>query len=187
MSENDKRPDDPGAPWPDDEAPPSEAERLAAEQFRESLEADAAPAEPELRELHAAAGMLRASVREEHLSPAERDRLVREALSDALLADARPSSRLRRLGPVLALAASVLLLIGSLLIAGGGPLRAPRSRPGPAPRELSRSRPSNDLLGGPIEDRAGAARRLDLVFADRLAGYRARLLAAGGTRPGEVP
>ncbi len=52
---------------------------------------------------------------------------------------------------------------------------------------LMRSRPSDDLLGHPIRDRgAGASRRLDKVFASRLAGLRAlrgaRWARLGGAR-----
>ncbi len=186
MNDNDKRSSDsPEAGWPEDEAPASEAERLAAERLRAALDGTGAqPADADEAELRAAAAMLRAAAHEEHLAPAARDRLVREAIAGATLAHARPASRLRRLAPALALAASVLLLLGSLLLVGRAPLRDRQRRPAPAPRELATSRPSNDLLGRPIEDRerASAARRLDLVFADRLAGFRrTRLLAAGGT------
>jgi hypothetical protein len=166
--------------WPEDEAPASEAEQQAAERFRDALEAtgDAPVApDPEQVELHAAAAMLRSVAREEHLEPAERDRLVREAIGLARPV-ASPARSFRRFAG-LALAASVLILLGSLLLVGRGQLSSPRSRIRPVPRLLT-SRSSDELIG-PIEDRAGAARRLDLVFADRLAGYRrGRLLASGG-------
>ncbi|MCK5799164.1 MAG: hypothetical protein KAI47_18350 [Deltaproteobacteria bacterium] len=55
------------------------------------------------------------------------------------------------------------------------PRRTAQARRSSAPLpSLMRSRPSDDLLGHPIRDRgAGASRRLDKVFASRLAGLRA--------------
>ncbi len=175
-------------PWPEDEPPPTPEELEQARSLGERLDRalDGEPtAAASADDPIVAALMLRASAREESLGPARRDALVGEAL-----AAARPAASaglLRRLAPALAVAASLLLVAAALLT-----MLAPMSRradraPGQAataaelPAQL-RSRPSNDLLGRPIEDRAGASRRLDLVFADRLAGYRQLQLGEGGWR-----
>ena len=48
------------------------------------------------------------------------------------------------------------------------------------PETLSRS--SNDIMAKPFTDRAGASTRLDIVFANRMRGYRSVVLAMGETR-----
>lgn len=174
-----------------DGAPPTAEELAAAAALAEAsdrLLADpSAPSESpgveEAAELLATAGLIHASTHDIALARARRDALVDEALRTV---DQRRRVRpLRRLAPLLALAAALLLALAAVL---GGLGRGPFRRPAPrVAQELPRSmtsRPSNDLLGRPITDRAGASRRLDQVFASRMAGYRALRLrgfqASGG-------
>lgn len=158
----------------DEEAPPTEEEVRAARALASStdrlLSGDSV--EGPVDDLVAAAQMIRTSMVEQHLPASRRDSLIDEALQQSRAR--RAPARMRRLAPYLALAASVVLVLASLVLQTrpGGPTRPERS---PA-QQLSR--PSNDLMGQPFSDRAGASRRLDLVFADRLSGYReVRLLA----------
>jgi hypothetical protein len=92
----------------------------------------------------------------------------------AAAAPRRPT--LRRAAPW-ALAAAAIAAALLLAVTRPGPAAAP------LPAEL-RSRPA-DRLVGPIERRlaAAAARRADLVYADRLAGYRQLVLRPGARRP----
>jgi hypothetical protein len=131
-------------------------------------------------ELTTAARLLRASVREEHLSEQRRDELIEQAMLRTLAQPMpAPRSRARRLAPVLALAASLVLVIGAaLLVWREGPAGRHADATGQVPRQMV-SRTSDDLMGRPFEDRAGASGRLDLVYADRLNGYRQVLLARG--------
>lgn len=102
---------------------------------------------------------------EQRLGDVARRRLVGQAMAEG--AAGRRLHRLRRAAPLLALAASLLLVVSALV------LLSPWSGvPGPSSDITTLSRPSDDLLGRPIEDRAGASRRLDRVFDDRLHGYR---------------
>jgi hypothetical protein len=103
--------------------------------------------------------------------------LVQEAVAEG--ARRRRMGRLRRAAPAVALAASLLLVIsaGLFTLRGGeAPPRASRSPRAPRVDTRLLSRPSNDLMGRPFQQRGAASRRLDLVFADRLGGYRRVLL-----------
>ena len=100
-------------------------------------------------------------------------------MAQASPAPASRQRRLRRVAPMLALAATLTLVITTMVLSPA--FKADREpRPAP-PRELL-SRPSDALMGKPFKDRAGASARLDRVFADRLRGYRTLALAGGGTR-----
>lgn len=162
-----------------DEAPPTAEELAAAAALAEASDrlladptASSESPDGEAAELLATAGLIHASTHDIALARARRDALLDEALRSV---DQRRRARpLRRLAPLLALAAALLLALAAVL---GGLGRGPFRRPAPrVAQELPRSmtsRPSNDLLGRPITDRAGASRRLDQVFASRMAGYRA--------------
>lgn len=178
MSDNDSRQ---LGPWPEDEAPPDDIEREQAERFARSLDALLEDDQHEAGdELQQTAGMIRASMGEPALARERRDALFEAALSDAGAGQQREQRprTIRRLAPVLALAASLLLVLASALMVGL-PLSRRHADPA-APPDRVLSRPSDALLGRPIEDRAGASSRLDLVFADRLGGYRQLGLARGG-------
>jgi hypothetical protein len=199
MSDNERddprgRSQGPAAGWPEDEPEPTPEELAAASALAgrtERLLAGEATAEDEVladaEDPLLGVALVRAAAGEARLPAERRDALVRAALQEARGTTVAEGARrpgagrpgaLRRAAPALALAASLLLVALSFITL----LRVPRSRPAaePTPRVLL-SRPSNDLMGRPFEDRAAAARRLDLVFADRLAGYR-RLTLAGGAR-----
>ncbi|MCC6748048.1 MAG: hypothetical protein IT371_10345 [Deltaproteobacteria bacterium] len=167
--------------WPEDEAPPTEEELEQARAFGQSLDGSEAP-RPEQRDLRAAAEMLRASVREERLPKERKVALVEQAVAERRAATPARRRFGLKLGGGIALAATLLVALNVGLMmskraeapmpAATAPLREAPVR---APSSLSR--PSDALLGQPIRDRAGAARRIDLVFADRLSHLRARLLA----------
>jgi hypothetical protein len=164
--------------WPEDEPPPGEEELTLAQRLGEQVDHLLAGEQAETGdELVAAAAMVRGTSRSVPLEEHRREQLVDQALRQAL---ARPApGRLRRVAPLLALAASVLLLLSTLLLLSSPPTQVPVRRP---PAQLL-SRPSNSLIGRPIEDRAGASQRLDLVFADRLSGYRMVTLGRATEEP----
>jgi hypothetical protein len=163
--------------WLDDEPPPNEEELREAESFGTAVDHLLAgePTGPR-DELVQASQMIRAAVREERLAEERRNALIEQAMRAAL---ARPASRARPLTALVALAASLLLAIGVALTVWKGAPSGPRHAAPPVPEEML-SRSSNELMGRPFADRAGASQRLDLVFADRMSGYRqVRLLARG--------
>ena len=125
-----------------------------------------------------AAQLIRASYHEERLAEGRRDELIQQAMRQAL---ARPVALPRRrrvaVGSLVALAASLLLVIGAgLMVWQAGPAR--RHVTQEPPRQML-SRSSDALMGRPFADRAGASSRLDLIFADRMNGYRQVVLARG--------
>lgn len=159
-----------------DETEPSAEELRAARQLAGDVEQvldGGRPASGD--ELAAAAQMIVASMRDEHLAPGRRDELVRDALDEARVGQRRSWQA----ASLVALAASLLLVVGAAVLVWKGAPRGPRYGTVEPPTRLL-SRASNDLLGQPIVDRAGASRRLDLVFADRLGGYREARLLSGG-------
>jgi hypothetical protein len=169
---------------PDEPAPDQEelelARRLGAATER-LIGGEALPGEMDGDELITASRMIRsAGGAEEHLSSERKQELVALALDQAGHTSARTARRpvVLRAAPYLALAASIVLLLSALMV--GLPTMRDRAAPQPARPQLL-SRPSNDLMGRPFKDRAGAARRLDLVFADRLHGYRQVRLATRTT------
>lgn len=180
--------DDHPTKWDEDGPPPTEEELREAEAFGASVERlldgdpggdlEGEPGAGPVDELTATARMIRSSLHEEHLAELKRDELIQQAMKRAL---ARPaqllSSRARRLAPVLALAASLMLVLGAGLMLWRGRPAGQRHVAGP-PRQMV-SRASDELMGRPFKDRAGAAKRLDLVYADRLSGYRQVMLARG--------
>ncbi len=178
----------------EEEAPPSEQELQQAQQLGAQVDAllDGERPPQGSRELHAAA-MVHAAMSDQPLESSRRDQLVQEALDQrsggrapgqspqqasapGVDREGSPSSRFRRWAPALALAASVLL--GLSVILQLSPRRASRRQP--LPIQLT-SRTSDALIGRPIEDRAGASGRLDLVFADRMGGYRKVMLGSRET------
>ena len=169
-----------------DEPEPSEEELREARALGDSLDRVLAGDRPR-DELSAAALMVQASVNEQPLEQRRRDHLVEQALDEA---GARRRARtMRRVVPVVvALAASVLLVVtgGLLSLTRQGevpPAASSPAMPGAASASVSvqtLSRPSDDLMGRPFKDRAGASRRLDTVFSDRMRGYRMVMLAERG-------
>ena len=173
--------------WHDtDEPEPTEEELREARALGDSLDRVLAGDRPQ-DELSAAALMVQASVSERPLERRRRDHLVEQAL-DEVVARRRARTLRRVLPVVVALAASVLLVVT------GGLFTLTRQGEAPAPAASSPampgasasvsvqtlSRPSDDLMGRPFKDRAGASRRLDTVFNDRLRGYRMVMLAQRG-------
>lgn len=172
------------AQWPDDEPLPSEEELQAAAALAAGVDGWLASAEEppgrdeDMAELLASVGQVHASHHPEELPRPRRDAIFDEALREV---DERQQSRQRiRLVPLLALAAAMLLAVGGVFyLLPQGPTPGPAAprvvrveRP-PLPATM-RSRPSNDLIGRPIQDRGAlASQRIDRVFASRLAGYRA--------------
>jgi hypothetical protein len=163
--------------WLEDEPPPSPEEIAAASTLAEKVDGLRSGRLPEDKDaLFSTAMMIRSSEIETSISRNEQDTIVRRALTQAS-ADTR-ALKVRRWAPAFALAASLLLVIGSSILL----LQVkPRETESPNPMLMSQvlSRPSDDLLGKPISDRAGASQRLDLVFADRLSGYRQVMLGEG--------
>ena len=165
--------------WDGDEAPPTEEELTEAHALGVSVDRLLA-GEPTGRadSLMQASLMIQATHREQQLAEEQRDALIQQAMREALSHRAPAARRGRRLatGSLLALAASLALVLGAaVLVWRGTPARRHVDRPSPARQTLSRS--SDELMGRPFTDRAGASRRLDLVFADRLSGYRQVVLA----------
>lgn len=159
--------------WPDGESAPDARELQAAREHAQRVEQLLAGEGAGEDDLAALAGMIHHSEHEASLDEARGARLLDEALG----ARGQGRERRRQLAPLLALAAALLLAIGVALGVGlQGAERAPSRRVSGASRALAPqmlSRSSDGLLGKPIVDRAGASRRLDQVYASRLAGYRA--------------
>jgi len=169
-------------PWPKDEPLPSDEELQVAQELGQALDAILAGQEPETgSELLTTARMVRGAFHEQPLSPGWTEDVVEQALEQ--VETRRRGGGLRRAATLLAVAASLILVVAGLTLVTSSPSPdMPQVRPLP-PQVLSRS--SDALLGRPIEDRAGASRRLDLVFADRLNGYRAVIL--DHSQPQELP
>jgi len=166
------------SPW-GGEDPPTEEELRQAEALGATMDRLLA-GEPVAATDDAAraAQLIRSSFHEERLAEGRRDELIQQAMRQAL---ARPVSlpRPRRVsvGSLIALAASLLLVLGAgLMVWQAGPAR--RHVAQEPPRQML-SRSSDGLMGRPFTDRAGASSRLDLVFADRMNGYRQVVLARG--------
>ena len=167
--------------WPDtDEPAPTEEELSEARALGDSLDRVLAGGRPR-DELSATALLVQASVSDRPLEQRRRDDLVDQAMAEA--GQRRRARGLRRVAPVVvALAASFLLVITGLLytLPGQQPMsESPAVSPG-AISTQTLSRPSDDLMARPFKDRAGASRRLDTVFEDRLRGYRLVILAERG-------
>lgn len=195
MTDKDHRAD-----WPQDEPLATDDERTQARALGDRLDRvlERAGDRP-VDELSTTALSVQASVRELPLAPQRRDQLLDSALAEAAPQASRGqhSRGLRRLAPVLALAASVLLVVAGLMLtmhrqqaeqAEQTPVATVSSQTAtgegqPVDPRVMLSRPSNDLLGRPFADRAGASRRLDTVFADRLRGYRLVVLAQRQEQP----
>jgi len=149
------------------------AELEAARAFGARVDRALAGERVSLDEGLAAALMVHASGHEQTLPVDRRAALIDEALVDVTARSSQAPARRRALrwAPALALAASFLLLLGSLvtLVAPGRRATTAPARPLPSAMQ---SRSSDPIMGRPFRDRAGASRRLDLVYADRLSGYR---------------
>jgi hypothetical protein len=146
-----------------DDAPPDARELADAQRFARLVDDVVAGAPPpaaldvEQRALLDAAALLRP------LGAARRDSLV-----DAAFAGARPGRRRRLVLPAGAAA---------LLFAAAAALLLLVRRPAPPLPEAQRSRPADALVGPIARAQSGDARaRADLLYADRLAGYRQRTL-----------
>jgi hypothetical protein len=166
-----------GKDWPEDELPPDEEELGAAREFGEHLDRALQGEQlPDAAGLLAAARMARLAFGpEERLAEARRNAIIEEGMRRALTRRARRPQRW--LAPAFAVAAS-LLLVTSLSLFVSLPQRSARAPiSAVSPRTLSR--PSDELMGKPFTDRAGASSRLDLVYADRLNGYRQVMLGRG--------
>lgn len=177
MSDDESRLDD---RWDGEDPAPTDEELRQARELSSAVDrllAGESVAAPD--DLLQASGMIRASFREERLAEERRDELIQQAMRQAL---GRPATAARRprlaVASVVALAASLVLVVAAgLIVWSGGPSRRHAPRPELPPQLLSRS--SNALMGRPFTDRAGASSRLDLVFADRMNGYRQVVLARG--------
>lgn len=154
--------------------PATQQEMEEARRLGEALDQLLAGEKPDREDdLVATARMIRSAASEEELAADRRDAAVQEAMRRVL---ERPLPRRSRwVASVAAIAASLALVTTALLMVR--PTREQTAPTGPPTRMVSR--PSNDLMGRPFVDRAGASSRLDMVFADRLAGYRQVTLLAG--------
>ena len=148
-------------------------ERERAARLAEAVDAftagEVSPAAEDVAPAAAAARMIHAAFHEHGLPRQRRDDLVAAALQ----AEATTARSAAWRKPLLAVVAALLLALAAVLATV--PWRAGQRRPRTATLpSRTRSRPSDGLLGAPIApDRRGAAsRRLDRVYADRLAGYR---------------
>jgi hypothetical protein len=173
---------------PDPNAPETPAEKADAKAFGELVDGMLDHAAPppalgaEQRSLLETATMVRASASDAYdLAPETSRALIDGALAAgagvhdgpaAPVEDELSRRRARKLAPWVAVAVAAA---AALFFA----LRPPRPAPVPhtaeviVPREL-RSRPADALIGRIDRDRAGdASARLDTIFADRNAGYRA--------------
>jgi hypothetical protein len=166
----------------DGEEPPATAEeREAAARLAGELDALLAGEAAEGGDENlAAAVMLRAAEgKEQGLQHQTLSGLLNASLArhDQLQAERR--KRLRRVAPMMALAATLTLVLSATLFSSA---LLNQEEPLPAPARETLSRSSDALMGKPFNDRAGASARLDRVFADRLRGYRHLALAGGGAR-----
>jgi hypothetical protein len=160
---------------PEGEPPLTPEELRAAKTLaRQVDQATTGQAPSEMDELLSAAMMIHAAQHLPALAVDRREQLYQQAVASQ--EERVHPRRVRQAAPWLALAASLLLLIAAvLLLQRAQPFH---HRQGTTSKQVL-SRGSDDLLGQPIADRAGASRRLDLVFADRLSGYRAVTLRTG--------
>lgn len=168
-------------PWPDEGEPePTEEELRQARALGDSLDRVLGGDQPR-DELSATALLVQASVHERRLEPRRRDSLLDQAVTEA--GQRRRFRGLRRVAPVvMALAACFMLVVTGLLFslpAGRDAAEAPAAHSAEVSTQTL-SRPSDDLIGRPFADRAGASRRLDTVFEDRLRGYRLVIFAERG-------
>ncbi len=165
--------------WPDSEPPPSAEEEAQAAQLSRDLErliAGEKPRDPD-EELAAAIMFRAAEGREPGLDPGVRRDLTAAAIAQA--EHGKKLSKVRLAAPLVAMAAALLLVASGLLLA---PAMMSREAPARAAAPETLSRSSDDMMGKPFTNRAGASSRLDRVFADRLRGYRHVVLAMGDTR-----
>lgn len=197
-------------PVPAPEVAPDPAERARARGFGDLVDkvlAGRAPAAvpADDRALLEVATAIRAATHPVELPAARRSQLVESALATAIdrRAGTRPGdptrttvrtvpiisiqrgARARRLPWVVAGTASLVAAAAIALLATRPPRLAPTPLASPATAALpaeQRSRPADPLIGVIGRDRAGdAAARLDIIYADRLDGFRERTLSAPRT------
>jgi hypothetical protein len=181
---------------PDPDAEPTPAELKRAKAFAELVDkAIAGRTPPALsaddRALLEVATVIRATSGAIDLAASRQRNIVEDALRQAV--GDHPSTSLsttpisaarskRRWVPWAVAATSTAVAAAAVLMLW---LRKPVERP-IAQREVPtewRSRPADPLIGRITPERAGeAAARLDHIFADRLGGYRDRMLSRGGAR-----
>ena len=154
-------------------------ERLLA-----GLGAAASPTDPEVGDLLQVSGLIHASTHAERLSPSRLNAILEEVLRGEA-ATPQPAHRRRGqlAGGVLALAVAAKvgwLVVGVFL--GPPPPQPSRS---PIPRQLT-SRSTRDILPGPFPREQSASQRMDLIYHDRLASYRALELGALAATDGEA-
>jgi hypothetical protein len=179
------------APVPEPDAEPTAAEKKRAKAFADLVDkAIAGRTPPALsaddRALLEVATVIRATSGAIELAGARQRSLVDEALRQAV--GQHPSTSLSTT-PISAARARRgwvpwSIAVTSTVVAAAAVLMLWLRKP--APRELPetwQSRPSDPLIGPIPAERAGdASARLDYIFADRLDGYRDRMLSRGGRR-----
>ncbi len=192
---------------PEPNLPASDSERIRARSFGKLVDdlTEGAAAPPalaaETRELLDLAATMRDALgdpgRRHGLERARRDRIIDDAFRASVGAPAsstgggsvtrladRRRGRFARYAPyavaVVAVAAAVFLFVTR-------PSQQPAKSQPPALAEFNYSRPADALIGKIPRDRAGdASARIDIIYADRLAGYRdlqLRGLAHKGVTP----
>ncbi len=199
MSTDDRITDDEDRPIPEPDAPETDAERDKASAFAELVDGvvEREPTPPALtpddRALLEAATMVHASTHDYALSDDRRTALIDSAFGDALAlsapaaeepsaaalaeADVTPlhSRRLLRAAPwaiaTVAVAAAVLLFLTRPSPDAGGREVVVVERA--ALSDINRSRPTDELIGKiDPADSGRASDRIDIIYADRMAGYR---------------
>ena len=185
-------------PAPDDSA--SSSERMHAKTFGELVDKTIAGRTPPAmsaddRALLEVATVIRATSGKAELSAAKRRSLVEDALRQAVGGTAASTSsavtpisraRARRWAPwAVAGAATLVAAAAVLLLWLRGPERVMIHEPPPVAEVPTtwKSRPADPLIG-PIarENVADASSRIDTIFADRLDGYRDRMVFARGRK-----
>ncbi|HEY5920468.1 MAG TPA: hypothetical protein VIV11_02300 [Kofleriaceae bacterium] len=182
-------------PVPSPEADATPSERMRAKGFADLVDKTLAGARTppamsaDERALLEVATVIRAASGKAELSAQKRSSIVEDALRQAVggagagvSGSVVPIERARRRWVPWAVAgASALVAVAAVLLLWLRGVPADRGiAVGPQPPTNQTSRPADPLIGPISRDRVGdASTRIDMIYADRLAGYRDRQLARG--------
>jgi hypothetical protein len=196
-------------PIPEPEAPETDSERIRAQRFARLVDGlvTGEPTPPALdaadREMLETAALVRASVRDQELDPRRGQALIDQAFGSALglappppvdevarvRARTAPPAPARRLGRFVPWAVAAVAVAAAVLLFVLRPTERTRTVQNvverPALEEQHRSRPADALVGRIDQSKANRTTdRIDLIVADRMAGYRDLYLRGlkGGTR-----
>lgn len=178
-------------PEPDDE--PTAAERAHAKTFADLVEKTLAGRTPPAmsaddRALLEVATVIRATSGGLELAPSRQRSLVEDALrqavgvatpSSSLSTTPISSSRKRRMAPWIVSGVSMMAAAAAMVALY---VRTPKHQPAKGPVSWY-SRPTDALVGEiKVNTAPATSARLDLIYADRLDGFRDRALLRGGKR-----